>query len=47
MCGKLDKDAHKKQSEQCVGYKHGYPFARQWVDEVIKRWIMGCGGGGK
>ena len=34
MCGKLEKGAHKKQSELWdVGYKHEYPFARQWVDE--------------
>ena len=34
MCGKLEKGAHKKQSELWdVGYKHEYPFARQWVDK--------------
>ena len=34
MCLKLEKGAHKKQSELWdVGYKHEYPFARQWVAE--------------
>ena len=30
MCSKLEKGAHKKQSELWdVGYKHEYPFIRQ------------------
>ena len=34
MCGKLEKGAHKKQSEIWnVGYKHEYPFRRQWIGE--------------
>ena len=49
MCWKLEKGAHKKQSEQWdVGYKHKYPLARQWVgeghqevDHEVWRWGTG------
>ena len=35
MCGKLGKGTCRKQSELWdVGYKHEYPFVRQWEDEL-------------